>query len=121
MRPHPIEYNNFLMNYKKILQNIKIDKERNIYESLKNTRCVISEMSTVLFEAINRVPQIFVWRTAKSNFAIKNHPFNTFSNTQILAKKIIHKNNFNKKYLVDMFWKKDWKRNYLNYLNKHIR
>lgn len=121
IRPHPIECSSSWVNDKKILQNIKVDTEKNIYKSLKDTRCIISEMSTTLYEAINRVPQIFLWKTSKSYFVIKKHPFNSFTTLENLAYKIINKEKFNIKLTANNFWEKNWKRNYLKYLNTHCR
>lgn len=121
IRPHPIEYNNFLIKYKKNLKNINIDYEKNIYKSLSETRCVISEMSTVLYEAINIVPQIFLWKTPKSSFIINRHPFNSFRNLKELVNKIINNDRFNNKININNYWQQNWKKNYKNYLNRHIK
>jgi hypothetical protein len=121
IRPHPIEYKSSWINDKKILQNVKIDNQINIYKSLVDTRCVISEMSTVLYEAINIVPQIFLWKTAKSSFVINCHPFNSFITAEELAYKIINKDKFNFKLKTNQFWQKNWQKNYKLYLNKHIK
>jgi hypothetical protein len=75
-------------------------------------------MSTVLYEALNIVPTIFMLRSSRSKFNIPNHPFQEINNLDQLIKKI--KDNKNKKKKLDTLFEDNWKTNFQKYLKKTI-
>ena len=119
IRPHPIEN---VQNYKnnKFSNYFKIDMEENVYKSLIDKEVVIAEMSTVLYDALNIVPKIFILRTKKSIFNVPNHPFEEVKNTEELINKIKNKKKFNTKVILKKYYNKNWKQNFKNYLKKII-
>ena len=75
-------------------------------------------MSTVLYEALNIVPKIFILRTKKSIFNIPDHPFQEVKNIDELIDKIKDNKKFNAKVILKKYYNKNWKQNFKNYLKK---
>ncbi|WP_287497385.1 hypothetical protein [Pandoraea sp. CB10b_02] len=85
LRPHPLERTKVgqLTNIPR--DRIEIDVRPNIYGSLARSRVVVSEVSTVLFEAIGIADAILIWDTPKARFAYPEHPFSTFASPDDLT------------------------------------
>lgn len=117
IRPHPFEKIKWIRENKKI-KNIQIDYEENIFKSLKRKEIVIGELSTVLFDAIGYIPNIFIWRTPKSMFNLTKHPFIEVKNVEEFADKINNIHVQKNKFRINMYYKKNWKKNFQRYLKK---
>lgn len=112
-RPHPTE----LIETQKLIYNfdgIELDTNE-LYLSLSSASSVISEVSTVLYEAIGIVPQIIVWRTEYSKWIMPDNPFDSFEKYDELVRIINEKNPTT----IDNndFWYKDWKNAFIRYEN----
>ena len=117
IRPHPrenIEY----YKYNQFSEYFKIDIEKNLYKSFLDKEVILSEQSTVLYEALNIVPKIFILRTKKSIFTIPNHPFNEVKNVEELVNKLKSTKTFYLKVKISNYFINNWKKNYINYLKK---
>lgn len=71
---------------------INIDSNVEVYDTLKESEIIISEISTVLFEAVGIVKRILVWQTEYSKKYFPNPPFETFENDEELVELIGSKN-----------------------------
>lgn len=118
-RPHPGE----VFNTKRILKerelNVKLDNYKEIYESLNNTEVVISEVSTVLFEAIGIVDNIIVMNTEYSRAYLPVHPFVTCNNANEVVDYITTGEGIISSDTEDI-WSTNWKNNYINFINGTI-
>ena len=119
IRPHPTEN---IQNYKnnKYSKYFKVDLEENVYKSLSDKEVVVAEISTVLFEALNIVPSIFIFRTNKSKHTMPSHPFNEVKNINELIKKINSNRIFDTKVELKKYFSENWKKNYYKYIKKFI-
>lgn len=118
-RPHPGELNRAEEGIRKfctVQKNLLIDRSEEIYSALSNTYMVISEVSTVLFEAVGIAERIAVWNTEYSRAFLPEHPFEIFSTVDEL-KEIIASELYPSYYAED-YWEFDWRKNYLNFLKK---
>lgn len=115
-RPHPGE----VLETKKILEergiSIRLDKERDVYESLKNSRYVVSEVSTVLFEAIGICKYIVVMNTGFSKSVLPEHPFFHCETAEELIDLIRSGKEMKTDNLEEVFWKKNAKGNFKEFL-----
>ena len=91
--------------------------EENVYKSLSDKEVIVAEMSTVLYEALNIVPKIFILRTKKSIFYVPKHPFTEVKNIDELIDKIKDNKKFNTKVTLKNIIIKIGK-NFKNYLKK---
>lgn len=76
-RPHPGERRETFRILEEENIDIDLDDEKEIYNSLNNASTVISEISTVLFEAIGICDNIIVMNTSYSRAQLPYHPFTT--------------------------------------------
>lgn len=116
-RPHPFEREKM----KSVIfpNGVQLDSHSDIYASLGESRIVISEMSTGLFEAVGLVDKVLLWETDKSRFAFPDIPFASFKTLDEL-KSILNntssvKSNGNR-IPVNELWKPNWKQNYLTFV-----
>lgn len=116
-RPHPFEREK--AKHSLLPDGVQLDLHPDIYSSLKNSRVVISELSTGLFEAVGMVEKVLMWDTDKSKFAFPDIPFVSFStmseletvlNDQESAQKV------SRTVLTSELWKPNWKQNYLDFV-----
>lgn len=114
-RPHPGEVKNTLRLMEEKNIDIQLDTIKELYESLDKTSVVVSEVSTVLFEAIGIVDDIIVLNTAYSQSYLPEHPFSLCNNAQDILKVIRNpqKNDYGK----ETFWAADWEHNYQKFLS----
>ena len=116
-RPHPGEVN----NTRRILQenniDIKLDDISEVYDSLEKTSIVVSEVSTVLFEAIGIADEIVVLNTDYSQSYLPNHPFKVCNTANDIADIAKH-NDKQSAYSKDMIWADCWEKNYLEFLSE---
>ncbi len=120
IRPHPMEKNINMYENNKFSRFFKIDSEKNLYKSLKDKAIVISEMSTVLYDALNIVPKILMMRTKKSVFNLPNHPFEETKNLEQLIKKIKSDKHYYNKVELNKYFKNNWKQNFQKYIKKKL-
>lgn len=113
-RPHPSEH----IYAKKIVSNnqlaFRIDFSRDIYGALQDTSIIISEISTVLFEAIGLVDKIIVWESDYSKYILPDVPFNRANNMDNLINIIEDKES--RVISTQEYWKEDWKDNFFHFL-----
>lgn len=76
-RPHPLERDT--IKKLNLYNKINIDSSGSIYEAFNNCDIIISEISTGLFDAIDFVPKILVWKTPKTTFNNIKYPFQEFT------------------------------------------
>lgn len=114
-RPHPSERYEAGQFLEKANSKVNLDLENNLYKSLEQADVIVSEISTVLFEAIGLVPRIIVWRTDYSKFILKECPFESFENDNELLKIIANRSSLS----IDenCFWENNWKEKFSNVLN----
>lgn len=106
-RPHPTERYETSELCKKEDYLIDIDYGIDLYKQLSETNILISELSTVLFEAIGLVDSIIVWDTPLSKYLSPNHPFIKFESKENLLE-IITKKDFVETQVDTMrVWKQD--------------
>ena len=117
-RIHPSEVHRLKTVYKPIIDaGIKIDTQP-LYETLKSTKYLISDCSTVLFEALMFNCIVFVIETplGKENLDIKQ--FNSAFSIEEIANNIILGNY--KKNDPSFFWSDNWKLKYRQIINKYL-
>lgn len=115
-RPHPSER----YETERILLegvNIKVDFDPNLYKSLESASFIVSEISTVLFEAIGLVPNIIMWRTNYSKFILEKSPFISFETQEELLGLISKEKQDNTELSEFIFWDENWKENYFKLAN----
>lgn len=117
-RPHPTER----FEAQKIVEasslSCKVDMGGDLYALLGETQILISEVSTVLFESIGLVDNIFVWRTEHSNCVFPDTLFAGFATKEelltLIQKKTEHELD------VDAIWDPQWKENFLSFYRSTI-
>ena len=116
-RPHPFERDK--INTANFPVEIKLDQHSNIYPSLMETKILISEVSTGLFEALGLVDQVLLWETERSRFAFPELPFQSFSSIDELESILnatssvsVNSNTVPASEL----WEPNWKQNYLRFV-----
>lgn len=116
-RPHPFERE----KVKSILlpNGVQLDTHSDIYTSLCESRVVISEMSTGLFEAVGLVEKVLLWETDKSRFAFPEIPFMSFSTMDELESILNDKHSVDKESCTvptNDLWEPNWKQNFLRFV-----
>lgn len=113
-RPHPIERNEANKLLKKY-PYIEIDESDSLYSILNQSYMVVSEISTVLFEAIGLASNIAVWRTDYSRKLWPSHPFYEFNSFE----EFINLMDSNSKFMIDSekYWPKNTMKLYYKFLN----
>lgn len=120
-RPHPLESKKILAaSSKNFIEDVRIDRDRDIYESFCTAHAVVSEVSTGLFEAVGLADRIFLWNTPRARFAYPAHPFTPFSNVGELVEKI---HNRDTRFLniqnANQIWAPNWRENYMRFLREN--
>lgn len=116
-RPHPFERER--IKSFALPSGVQLDSNTDIYSSLKQSRVVISELSTGLFEAVGLVDQILLWKTDKSMFAFPEIPFVSFSSIDELESLLNDKSLFDEVYKTipsHELWEPNWRQNYLSFV-----
>jgi hypothetical protein len=117
-RPHPLERAKVLAAFPGgIVDSVRIDQNRDIYQSFLSAYAVVSELSTGLFEAVGLVNRILIWDTAKARFCFPSHPFSVFSDAGDLARKLVEDGRIElATEQGEKIWKPDWRANYGRFL-----
>ena len=112
-RPHPTERYETEQMITSGEFNCKVDMGGDLYTLLSETQVLISEISTVLFESIGLVDNIFVWQTEFSSHVFPDKLFATFTSKEELVELIRGKTD----YEVDAnaIWDAEWKENFLTF------
>jgi hypothetical protein len=116
-RPHPFEREK--VNSLVLPNGIRLDSHADIYTSLKESKVVISELSTGLFEAVGVVDKVLLWETDKSRFAFPEIPFMSFSAMDELESLLCEKNSVENGISTVStieLWEPNWKQNYLHFV-----
>lgn len=116
-RPHPLEREAIRSLQAAGRIAVRVDTRPDLYESLRESHAVVSEVSTGLFEAVGLVPHIFVWDTPKSRFTLPRHPFRSFADAQDLAGQLGQE--APSAWQADdvaRIWQPDWRSRYLAFL-----
>lgn len=114
-RPHPSERVQAEQLSKKY-GDVKLDMSGDLYQELPRTEVLISEVSTVLFEAIGVVPKILVWRTEYSKSLMPDCPFNSFNSIEDIENVIDRYTA--PKISEDEIWLQDYKEAFMNVFHK---
>lgn len=118
-RPHPGE----MSAAKEIILNngfdVNIDTNDDIYTTLARASVILSEASTVLFEAIGLVDTIAVWRTEYSKAYLPIHPFEAFDSLDELLEIITEAKNDSSADSTAQIWEKDWRTNYIGFIKEY--
>lgn len=114
-RPHPFERAAVEANVE-LRSAIEIDTRSDIYQSLSHARAVISEVSTVLFEAIGLVDKILVWDTPKSRFSLPEHPFRRVLTADDILAALGNDMDGHPSSSPQAFWAEDWRETYRSFL-----
>lgn len=118
IRPHPLERQSVAIKYGKTLGPIEIDRQDDLYASLMNSRAVVSELSTGLFEAVGLADKLFVWDTPKARFGFPTFPFPSFlSATDLIEKLADEKAGSLPASQIDAIWAEGWQRRYGEFLH----
>lgn len=117
IRPHPLERSWVQETYGRQIGAIAIDQNPDIMAALNDSRIVVSEISTGLFDAIGLAGDIYLWDTPKSRFCYPTHPFTPFSSADELSK-LIRSNHAATRVEPGGFWAPNWHANYLAFLAK---
>lgn len=120
-RPHPFEREK-VKSYA-LPNGLQLDAHADIYPSLKESRIVISELSTGLFEAVGLVDKVLLWETDKSRFTFPEIPFASFATMDELKSLLVtpasELNNF-KIISSHELWEPNWKQNYLHFISGRV-
>lgn len=113
-RPHPTErYETHQLLHNKSY-SFSLDENPDLYAVLEESAIVISEVSTVLFEAVGLVDYVYVWHRDSSNNIIQNCPFPVFKESKELLS--ILNSGKNQREYGNSFWARGWKNNFYKYL-----
>ena len=117
-RPHPgeVQATNRLIHSRS--SNIRLDPVKEIYESLAISNTVISEISTVLFEAIGVCEKIIVLDTEQSRYLLPENPFIKCRDVEDIIDVI--NSDRHVEYDDDKIWKQNWELNYKTFVTKAI-
>ena len=114
-RPHPTER----LETQKIMDEglcvCEVDYGRNLHELLAETKVLLTEISTVLFESIGMVEKILVWKTQTSEYMFPDSPFDGFTDLESLVAQVSAEGSA--KVGPEEFWDKNWKENFQKVLS----
>jgi hypothetical protein len=117
-RPHPLERE--IVKSLNLPQGVELDSSSDIYDSLRESSLVISELSTGLFEAVGIVKKILLWETDKSRFAFPNLPFPSFSTIEELEEHLEESSDSSTHSEISIssgdLWEPNWELNYKNFV-----
>lgn len=111
-RPHPMERNSIDPLIYKYKNSFEIDQNEEIYNTLITVDTVVSEMSTVLFEAIGIVKNVISIAGCKSGSYYTNIPFESVNCASDIAKLLLGESAQTSKNIQNDFWMAGWKINY---------
>ena len=114
-RPHPSEREYALHILAGEKTNFKLDTDNYLYKTLSQSSVLISEISTVLFEAIGLVDRIIVWRTNFSSYILSDSLFEEFETIDELLNLLFTEHVRND--YSEIFWKDNWKNNFSSFVN----
>lgn len=116
-RPHPSERDEVLIKYKSLnIFNIEIDVERDFYRSIMKSDFLISDYSTVLYEALYFDKIVFAVNHPLVDLYINNPLINRFKDTDDLISKIRFSARKKIKNKLDDIWAENWENNYKNFI-----
>ena len=117
-RPHPTER----LETQKLMESGKyscqIDMGSDLYTLLSQTRILISEISTVLFESIGLIDNIFVWKTEYSNHLFPDNLFAGFATKEELLALV--QDQPSHEVTADDIWDPAWKENFMRFYQERI-
>ncbi|QDQ25725.1 hypothetical protein FNU76_04820 [Chitinimonas arctica] len=119
-RPHPLERAAINMRMASgLVAGVQIDTHSDLYRSLSSVNAIVSELSTVLFEAVGIVEKIFVWETAVSRFSLPKHPFFGFDCIETLVDMMSQEcEKPSDSIETDAIWAPNWRANYLDFVDR---
>jgi hypothetical protein len=122
-RPHPLERQT--VNSSSLPRGVFLDLHENIYTSLRESRIVVSELSTGLFEAVGLVDMVVLWNTKRATFAFPDGlPFSSFSTIEELESILDNSDSIQKDLNLiapSDIWEPHWKQNYLRFVRGVLR
>lgn len=88
-----------------------------LYSMLNSSILVISEFSTVLFEALGVAKIVALWNTNYSHLRMQDRPFPEVTDIDSI-RQLINSSFTEKSYKQQKVWSNNWKENFINYLEK---
>ncbi len=123
-RPHPSERPLMHERYGEILDSdgIELDEEPDVYVSLARARFLVSEPSTVVYEAIGLCDRIFILDVPSAGFYFPGSPFPVVANPGDLftAPGARDDRSGSGPLPPESIWSRDWRRNYRNFIDPLI-
>lgn len=117
-RPHPIEkkaVHDLMLNMD---GDITLDLIDEVYDSLNVSNVIISEVSTVLFDAVGICDKIIIIDTEFSRFLIPDNPFIKCKGLSDIVDAILDTNLLTSREIAESVWKSDWKNNYRSFIEQ---
>lgn len=119
VRPHPLERQRVHARFPTdVTGDVAIDRERDIYPALGRSAAVVSEVSTGLFEAVGLADRVLMWATPKSLYSCPERPFDSFTDAEDLARKLLAPAAPVPSADVEAIWASDWRGNYRRYVER---
>lgn len=120
-RPHPFERERIKSSA--LPSGVCLDVNPDIYSSLRDSRIVISELSTGLFEAAGLVDKVLLWNTERSRFAFPELPFDSFSTEDELQSILcddFSSRDDSRLIPANELWEPNWEQNYMRFVEGAI-
>ncbi|MBC7092154.1 MAG: CDP-glycerol glycerophosphotransferase family protein, partial [Nitrososphaeria archaeon] len=105
-----------LFNYK----NIEVNSSGDIYELIHSSDYVVSVYSTTIFEAASFGKPVYIYRHPLSELYIPENLGLWFSDAEELLELIRNDKRADNSYDLNYFWNKNWKENYISFLEHEI-
>ncbi|SHF00429.1 CDP-Glycerol:Poly(glycerophosphate) glycerophosphotransferase [Marinitoga hydrogenitolerans DSM 16785] len=105
----------------KSYDNIIIKKDGDIYELINISDYIVSIYSTTIFEAASLNKPVYVYKHPMSDAYIPEDIGERFRDTNELYEKIIENIKSKNEYNINYFWNKNWKNNYIQFIETYIR
>jgi hypothetical protein len=119
-RPHPLE-RNFIQSLINIYKyDFEIDQNEDLYSTLVTVDTVVSEMSTVLFEATGIVTNVISIAGIKSENYYRNIPFESVNCSSDIVKRLLGECTQASHTIQNDFWGADWKTSYQIFIKKIV-
>lgn len=113
-RPHPSELNRLENVYKPIIEKgIQVDRQK-LYDTLKESKFVFSDFSTVLLEALAFGCTPVVLKTSGSEAYLNYHDIVFINKIEDLSEYLVKHED--KSYNTEKLWERNWKANFRSFI-----
>ena len=123
IRPHPNDFN-IMEKYRTLSDQtgIKVIYNETIQKTLENTDIIVSEGSTVIFEALCYNVKIFIRNTQSAHFTFPDTTGYWFNDADDFLDQLESIDwNRQKEIEIDYYFNKNWEENYKAFINKFIK